>query len=152
MPRYQVSESAIIHAPPAKVYGILSDYRQHHPRILPPQYFRNLQVLEGGVGAGTKTKFEVRVFGTRREIVHVVAEPEPGRVLTESDPEGVSTTRFTLDPLEGGTATRLTIDTELVSREGAAGALERWMTAMMLRRIYRAELARIEAYAPGVAL
>jgi hypothetical protein len=45
-----VSVSAIIHAPAARVYDILADYRQHHPRIVPPEYFRKIEVVEGGVG------------------------------------------------------------------------------------------------------
>ena len=152
MARYRVSASGVIHAPPRKVYGILADYRRHHPRIIPPKYFRNLEVLEGGIGAGTRTRFQAHVLGTRREILHVIAEPEPGRVLTESDRDGISITSFTVEPLEEGEATRLTIATELGSRDGVLGILERWLTSVILRRIYRSELALLEAYAPSVTL
>jgi hypothetical protein len=41
--------SAIIHAPAARVYGIIADYRVHHPRIVPPEYFRTVEVEAGGV-------------------------------------------------------------------------------------------------------
>ena len=38
------SGSAMIHAPAARVYGISADYRVHHPRIVPPEYFRQVEV------------------------------------------------------------------------------------------------------------
>jgi hypothetical protein len=152
MGSYTVSMAAIIPAPPAKVYRILADYHRHHPKIVPPEHFRNFQVLAGGVGAGTRTRFQVRVLGSVREVNHVVSEPEPGRVLMEAVPDGSSPTRFILEPSEGGERTRLTIATELASRSGAAGAVERWVTSMALRRIYRKELARIAAYAPGATI
>ena len=151
MGSYTVSMAAIIPAPPAKVYRILADYHRHHPRIVPPEHFRNFQVLEGGVGAGTRTRFQVRVLGSVREVNHVVSEPEPGRVLMEAEPDGSSPTRFTVEPSDGE-RTRLTIASELSSRPGAAGIVERWITSMALRRIYRKELARIAAYAPGVTI
>ena len=30
----------MIHAPAARVYDIIADYRVHHPRIVPPEYLR----------------------------------------------------------------------------------------------------------------
>ena len=150
MSQYKVVVAGIIPSSPSKVYRILSDYRQHHSRIIPPEYFRSFQVIEGGIGAGTRTRFEVHVLGQVREVEHLISEPEPGRVLMESEPDGSFKTRFRVEPLEGGAATRLTIESEISSRPGLQGALEKWMTSMMLRRIYRKELARIAAYAPGV--
>jgi hypothetical protein len=150
MARYHVSATATIPASPATVYRVLADYHQHHPRIIPPKYFRNMEVLAGGVGAGTATRFEAHVLGTTREIRHFVSEPEPGRVLMESDADGSNATTFTVDPIEGGHAARLTISTDMSGRDGMLGVLERWMTVPMLRRIYRAELVRIADYAPTV--
>jgi hypothetical protein len=141
----RVSESAVIQAPPARVYNILADYHQHHPRIVPPQYFKKIEVLQGGVGAGTRTRIEMRVLGVTRVFEHVVSEPEPGRVLVESEPDGSTATTFTVDPA-GAAATHLTISTELKGRGGIAGAIERWLSARVLPGIYRAELARIAEY------
>ncbi len=63
---YVSAERAI--AVPAEVaYRCIADYRQHHPHILPP-IFSDLQVEEGGVGAGTviaaKAKVVRRFFGS----------------------------------------------------------------------------------------
>jgi hypothetical protein len=144
----RVSESAVIPAAPQRVYSILADYHQHHPRIVPPKYFKKIEVLQGGVGAGTRTRITMRVLGATRVFEHVVSEPEPGRVLVESEPDGSTATTFTIDPA-GHSATHLTISTELKGRPGIAGAIERWLSARVLPGIYRAELARIADYVKG---
>jgi hypothetical protein len=118
----------------------------HHPRIVPPEYFRRIEVIEGGVGAGTRTRVTMRVLGRTREFEHIITEPEPGRVLVEADVDGSSTTSFIVDGGDGTDSTRLTISTELVSRSGVAGALERVLSSTLLRRIYRKELARTAEY------
>jgi hypothetical protein len=144
--RYVVAASGRIAAPPPRVYGVIADYRQHHPQIVPREYFPRLDVLAGGVGAGTRTRVQMRVLGATREFEQVITEPEPGRVIMESEADGPSVTTFTVDAMEGGAATHLRIATELVARPGLAGALERLVTSAMLRRIYRKEIARLSEY------
>ena len=151
MKHYQVSCSGTVPAPPARVYGIIADYGRHHPHIVPPEYFRRLEVLAGGVGAGTRTRVEMRVLGKVRIFEQIITEPEPGRVLQETEPDGTSLTTFTVDADEAGAASRVTITTQLVARPGIAGALERLMTSMMLGRIYRKEISRLGEYASGLS-
>jgi polyketide cyclase/dehydrase/lipid transport protein len=141
------SGSAIIHAPAARVYGIIADYREHHPHIVPPEYFRTVEVEAGGVGAGTRIRVETRVLGRTQRFVHHIREPEPGRVLEEVDASGFSVTRFTVEPAEQGASASVTIATTFRVRPGPLGAIERAVTAAMLRRIYKKELARLEQYA-----
>ena len=105
----RASASSRIEAPPARVYSIIADYNQHHPRIVPPEYFKSLEVEEGGVGAGTSIRVTMRVMGTTITFRHIVSEPEPGRVLVESDADGNSVTSFTVDSVDSGSATMLTI-------------------------------------------
>jgi hypothetical protein len=119
---------------------------------VPPQYFRDIEVLEGGFGAGTRTRFQAHVLGTIQEVRHVVTEPVPGRVLVESDVDKASTTTFKVEPSGTDAATLLTITTDLAGRDGLAGMVERWLTSLMLRRIYRKELALITEYAPTADL
>ncbi|MEO8453409.1 MAG: hypothetical protein ABI647_26730 [Gemmatimonadota bacterium] len=76
------------------VYGLIADDRKGHPSILPPQYFENLEVEEGGYGAGTRIRFTMLSYGTRRVCRAHVTEPEPGRVLVETDIETGTSTRF----------------------------------------------------------
>ena len=144
----RASASSRIEAPPARVYSILADYNQHHPRVLPPEYFKSLKVEEGGVGAGTRVHVTMRVLGTTISFRHIVSEPEPGRVLIESDADGSTAASFTVDPLDSGAACMLTISTDFTTqRRGILGRIERYMTISTLRRIYRKELSLIAKYA-----
>jgi hypothetical protein len=127
---------------------VLADYHKHHPRIVPPKYFRRIDVLQGGTGAGTRTRIEMRVLGVTKVFEHIVSEPEPGRVLVESDTDGSTVTTFTVDAAGDG-LTHLTIATDLRTRGGIAGAIERFVSSLVLPRIYRAELARIAEYVRG---
>jgi len=147
MPDASASDSRVIHAPPALVYGIIADYRVHHLRIVPPEYFRTVEVEAGGVGAGTRIRVETRVLGRTQQFVHHIREPEPGRILEEVDASGFSVTRFTVEPAEQGASASVTITTAFRVRPGPLGAIERAVTAAMLRRIYKKELARLEQYA-----
>src|SRR5207244_185934 len=38
MAELRVAAERTIEAPPDQVYGVLADYQQHHPRILPPAF------------------------------------------------------------------------------------------------------------------
>lgn len=135
--RYIVSHTARIATPASRVYAILVDYRDGHPRILPAP-FQNLVVESGGVGAGTRTRFDVRAFGRTQSFRHEILEPEPGRVLVERDLDSDSRTTFIVEA-EGENAT-VTIRSELVSRSGVAGAIERFLSKRFLLRMYREEL------------
>jgi hypothetical protein len=138
-----ISASTRIMAPASRVYGIIADYREGHPHIVPPRYFRNLVVEEGGIGEGTKIRFEMVLFGKVQQTGSVVTEPEPGRVLMESTVDGLAVTRFIVDPLEDGKTCRVTIDTDLKSMGFIGNALIR----LLFRRIYREELALLAAQA-----
>jgi hypothetical protein len=151
-----VTASALIHAPAARLYGILADYRLHHPRIVPPEYVRRLEVEAGGVGEGTRTLVELRLLGTTRRVSHIIREPEPGRVLEEVDADGSSTTTFVVEPTDDGESTTVTIRTTFAVRSGLLGAIERVLVAAVLRRMYAKELVLLGDYAtppshrPGV--
>jgi hypothetical protein len=69
--------TARIDAPATAVYGIIADYHVGHPSILPGA-FQNLVVEEGGVGAGTRIRFEVKIGGQLRKLRAVITEPDPG--------------------------------------------------------------------------
>ena len=150
--RGRASASSRIEAPSALVYSIIADYNQHHPRIVPPEYFKSLKVEEGGIGAGTRIHVTMRVMGNTITFRHIISEPEPGRVLVESDPDGGSATTFTVDPIDSGTATLLTITTDFTTqRSGLLGRLERFLTIRTLQRIYKKEIALIGKYAQTVS-
>ena len=137
--RYTVSASAHIDAPHDRIYGIIADYHVGHASIL-PKPFRNLVIEQGGIGAGTIIRFEVHAYGTVTKCRAIVTEPQPGRVLVETNVEPAeSPTTFTLEPAaEGGTD--VTITTEAQSRNGLAGIVERWMSTRFLKKLYAEEL------------
>jgi hypothetical protein len=148
MKTQQVTASALVNASAKKVYAILADYHDGHPRILPRQYFPFLEVERGGVGAGTVLRFEMRAPGMTRTFHADVTEPEPGRVLVESnwsetDPASKSVTTFMVDPVKGEQQTQVTISTVL----SVSSWLEGLFTTMFLRRVYGQELKQIVALA-----
>jgi hypothetical protein len=143
---YRVSSSLKIKARPDLIYGTIADYSKQHPQIVPPEYFSRLEVLQGGVGAGTRTRVEMRLLGSTRVFEQVVTEPEPGRVIMESNADGSGVTTFTVDAADGGDSAHVTIATEIPGRPGVSGLLERWLVSIMLPRIYRKELALLASH------
>ena len=134
-------------APPDRVYAIIADYRNGHPHIL-PKAFRNLTVEKGGVGAGTIIRFEVRALGQTQRFKGVVTEPEPGRVLVEEYSEPApSKTTFLVEKSPSGPGTRVTFTTEMTSRKGLAGTIERFMSTRFMKKLYAEELALLGARA-----
>lgn len=131
-------------APADKVYGYFADMREHHPRFLPPA-FSDFRVESGGVGAGTITRFKVTAGGRTREYRMQVAEPEPGRVLTESDTASSLVTTTTVSPQDGASLVRIT--TTWDGAGGIGGFFERMFAPRVMRGIYADELERLDAYA-----
>jgi hypothetical protein len=143
-----VEAEALVEAPPAIVYHFIADYREGHPRIVPPEYFRDLTVTQGGVGAGTEIRFTMTVFGIARELRASIAEPVPGKILTETDLDTGTRSTFTVTERDGGRAAHVSIRTELVTR-GLRGWIEGLVARPMLRKIYAMELKRLAAVAAG---
>jgi hypothetical protein len=146
MPEIRVSQSAVIGAPAPIVYGIIADYRDGHPAILPRRYFEGLEVERGGLGAGTRIRFRIRAFGSARTVRADVSEPVPGRELVETDVTTGAATRFLVEPADEGRASRVTFETNWHAG-GLAGWVERCLAPRFLRNVYRAELALLDAEA-----
>lgn len=138
MAHVHASASAFIPAPPEVVYGIIADYHHGHPRILPRPPFGELIVEEGGVGAGTRIRFTMRVAGKTSTGRGLISEPEPGRVLAETYDSSGAVTTFTVDP--EGDGSRVTIATDY-DQPGIKGAVERLLVPASFRKIYAQELA-----------
>ena len=142
--KLHVEATADISAAPAAVYGMIADYRIGHRRIIPPKYFRNLEVEEGGYGNGTLIRYDLLAFGQTNHARARVTEPDPGRVLVETDLDKGAVTSFIVEPL-GAARSRVTIATEMPTRSGLVGWLERAMTGSFLKLVYVAELALLNA-------
>ena len=154
MKAQRIAASASIMAPARQVYTILADYREGHPRILPRQYFPLLEVEQGGIGAGTRIRYQMHAPGSTRDYLATVSEPEPGHVLMETNEEiepvpaktgsqSRSVTTFTVDPVDEDQHSRVTIATDLT----VSGWLDGFFTTMFLRRVYAQELRQLAALA-----
>ena len=125
-----------IQTPAEILYNIIADYRRMHWLILPKRYFLSLEVEQGGFGAGTIVNFAMRILGQTRSFHSLITEPEPGRLLVETDIKSGIATSFHIVPIEKEGQTRVTISTELKGRN----FLEAWIAKMILQKIYRLEL------------
>src|SRR5579864_5793069 len=138
--KHIVSASATIPARRERVYSLIANYKDGHPRILPRQ-FTSLVVEQGGVGAGTIIRFQMRVFGKKKTFRAAITEPEPGRVLVETDLDtNGAVTTFTVNPGPVQVTADVTIATELPVRAGILGVIERALSTRFLRPIYAREL------------
>jgi hypothetical protein len=133
---------------PARAYELVRDYARHRPRYLPPAY-ANYRVESGGTGAGTIIGYTLTAGGRTRTVRVVVAEPEPGSVLTESESGTSLVTTWTVRPQ--GAGTRVHIATQWQGAGGIGGFFERTFAPRGLKRLYDDELARLESYAAGGA-
>jgi hypothetical protein len=86
----------------------------------------------------------VTAGGRTRHYRTKVAEPEPGRILTESDTSRARSP-FTVSPQ--GAASLVRISTAWAGAGGIGGLLERLFAPRMMRAIYADELRRLDAYA-----
>ncbi len=144
MARILISAERVVAAPAETVYGYIADMREHHPRFLPPA-FSDFRVESGGVGAGTVARYKMTAGGRTREYEMKVAEPEPGRVLTESDAGSSAVTTFTVSPQGGSSLVQ--ISTTWDGAHGIGGFFERRFAPRVMRAIYVDELNRLDAYA-----
>jgi uncharacterized membrane protein len=140
------SAQGTVNAPADQVYGYIADMREHHPNFLPPA-FSDFHVESGGVGTGTVAGFTVTAGGRSRQYRMTVAEPEPGRILTESDSGSSLVTRFTVTP-EGDTS-RVEITSSWQGAGGIGGFFERLFAPLSLHRIYAETLDRLAAAIQG---
>jgi hypothetical protein len=142
--RIAVSAEGTVEAPADTVYRYIADMREHHARFL-PSAFSDFRVESGGVGAGTILRYKLTAGGRTREYRTKIAEPEPGRVLTESDTGSSAVTTFTVSPQ--GPASLVQISGTWDGAGGIGGLFERIFAPRVLRAIYTDELKRLDAYA-----
>ena len=132
-----------IDAPADEVYSYLADMHQHQ-RFLPPA-FSDFQVEQGGIGAGTVTRFKITAGGRTRSYRMQVSEPVPGQTLVETDTGSSLVTTFNVTPHEGKSLVSITTSWDGAS--GIGGFFERAFAPRALRRLYLDELDRLNTYA-----
>jgi uncharacterized protein YndB with AHSA1/START domain len=143
MAKVVASAERDIDAPADKVYGYLADMHQHQ-RFLPPA-FSDFQVEQGGVGAGTVTRFKITAGGRTRSYRMQVSEPVPGQTLVETDTGSSLVTTFNVTPQDGKSLVKITTSWDGAS--GIGGFFERTFAPRALRRLYLDELDLLNTYA-----
>jgi Polyketide cyclase / dehydrase and lipid transport len=73
-----------------------------------------------------------------------VEEPDPGRVLTESDERSSMVTTWVVTP--EGPGCRVRVETLWQGAGGVGGLVERLFAPRVLRRLYTDELERLDRY------
>jgi hypothetical protein len=86
-------------------------------------------------------------MGARHHLHLHVSEPEPGRVLVETDLDSGIVTTFTIKPLANDQKSRVTIQTDTKLSPGLRGFIEKLLNPPITRQIYREELALLSDYA-----
>lgn len=147
MAKHSVSVSGLISASAQKVYDLIADYRNGHPRILPKPYFVSLEVEKGGYGAGTVINFQMKLMGRIQSFHSDVTEPKPGHILVETDRNTGAVTAFTVEPRSNGQEAFVTIATTTDVPNGMLGKIQGWLTTQLLRPIYLKELDQLAAVA-----
>ncbi len=152
MSQTRFETSAVIDARPEEIYAILADYRDGHPQIVPKEYLRNLEVEVGGYGAGTIIRYHTRAFGVERPARAVVSEPEPGRVLVETETTSSIVTSFTVTPINDGRQSHVQIASEWKPGRNIFDAFQQAFYPLIMRRIYPKELSLIAAFVKTKAM
>jgi hypothetical protein len=149
MGQITVRAAAVLDARPGDVYATIADYQHAHPDILPKESLYDLQVEQGGYGAGTMIRFKMKVLGVEQSFYQRVSEPEPGRVLVEQDIDSVQNvmTTFTVTPVEHEQKSHVEISTMMNTSPGFKGFMERIIVPIINRQVYRKELRLLEAVA-----
>ena len=148
MKQHRFSATARIPATAQAVYAILADYHRGHQEILPRPHFIAMRVERGGTGAGTVVSFQMTLLGKVQSFRASIDEPEPGRLLRETDEASGAVTTFLVEPVPGGFC-NVTITTETSVYNGVLGTVQGWLTARLLLPIYRKELSNLAAKAAG---
>jgi len=138
--------SAMIDETPEKVYAVLADYREGHPRILPKKYFTDISVERGGNGEGTIVNVSMSVMGVEQKFHFEISEPAPGRILVETDEAAGVVTTFKVEPSDGGRRSLVTIVTRAKASKGIKGKIERLVNPLITRHIYKIELKQLADY------
>jgi len=147
MAKHSLSASKLISSPAQRIYGLIADYRNGHPRILPKPYFVSLEVEQGGYGAGTIINFQMQLMGRIQTFHSTITEPKPGHILVETDMNTGAVTTFTVDPRLDDQEAFVTITTTTNVPDGIVGKIQGWLTTRLLSPIYEKELDQLAAVA-----
>ncbi|KZB81860.1 SRPBCC family protein [Amycolatopsis regifaucium] len=129
-----------IEAPADKVRALVADYAETRPKLL-TEHYRDYEVIEGGVGAGTKARWKLQATSKRvRDVAATVTEPSEG-TLVETDANSSMVTTWTVREVPEGSLVR--IETTWDGAGGIGGFFEKTFAPGGLKRIYEGVLGKL---------
>ncbi|MFE5567103.1 MULTISPECIES: SRPBCC family protein [Amycolatopsis] len=129
-----------IEAPADKVRALVADYAETRPKLL-TEHYRDYEVTEGGVGAGTKARWKLQATSKRvRDVAATVTEPSEG-TLVETDANSSMVTTWTVREVPDGSLVR--IETTWDGAGGIGGFFEKTFAPGGLKRIYEGVLGKL---------
>ena len=145
MSRLVARTEEMIVAEPERVRAFLSDYRHGRPRILPPEYFSDYHMEQGGGGEGTVISYQLQAGGRQRSYRMRVEEPAADGPIVERDTRSSFVMTWTLAPSEGEGRTLVLLESSWEGAGGIGGFFERIFAPRALRRIQADVLKRLRA-------
>lgn len=140
MARISATSTVLIMAEPDAVLAAVSDYQTVRPKIL-SEHYRDYQVLEGGVGAGTVATWKLQA--TESRVRDVRAEVDvAGKTVIEKDANSTMITNWTVAP--AGVGSTVTVKTSWTGGGGVKGIFERIFAPLGLRKIQDEVLANLK--------
>ncbi|MBB5854584.1 SRPBCC family protein [Amycolatopsis umgeniensis] len=129
-----------IEAPADKVRALVADYAETRPKLL-TEHYRDYEVTEGGVGAGTKASWKLQATSKRvRDVAATVTEPSEGTIV-ETDANSSMVTTWTVREVPEGSLVR--IETTWDGAGGIGGFFEKTFAPGGLKRIYEGVLGKL---------
>ncbi|MFI9449677.1 SRPBCC family protein [Amycolatopsis sp. NPDC052450] len=129
-----------IEASADKVRALVADYTETRPKLL-TEHYRDYEVTEGGVGAGTKARWKLQATSKRvRDVAATVTEPSEG-TLVETDANSSMVTTWTVRAVPEGSLVR--IETTWDGAGGIGGFFEKTFAPGGLKRIYEGVLGKL---------
>ncbi|MBE1581321.1 SRPBCC family protein [Amycolatopsis roodepoortensis] len=129
-----------IEAPADKVRALVADYAETRPKLL-TEHYRDYEVTEGGVGAGTKARWKLQATSKRvRDVAATVTEPSEGTIV-ETDANSSMVTTWTVREVPEGSLVR--IETTWDGAGGIGGFFEKTFAPGGLKRIYEGVLGKL---------
>ena len=143
MGKVTASAAQTITASADRVIAALGDYNGTRAAML-TEHFSKYEVREGGKGAGTVVHWKLAATSKRvRDCLITVTAPS-ANTLVETDANSSMVTTWTVTPAGDGTSA-VTVETSWNGASGIGGFFERTFAPGGLKKIYDAQLAKLEA-------
>lgn len=137
-----VTTERTLDAGPDRVLAALGDYTGVRSRML-TEHFSEYEVREGGQGEGTVVHWKLAATSKRvRDCLFTASTPGKDR-LVERDANSSMVTTWTVSP--AGDAARVQVTTTWEGAGGVGGFFEKTFAPKGLRRIYDAQLEKLNA-------